>query len=139
MTDKPVIEWDGQPVPMEQWGKDHWSTFAYVECRTVDHSGRLASQHLRQDGDRYPSRLKSFNLKGHDDLDCLNDAVAASTRRMSVMLEAWGFNREVSNWVMALTPEGRRVAAQLRAHKADGGNFASFVPPVPAALGGGSS
>lgn len=66
------------PVPMSRWGKDHWSTFAYVETRIVDHRGRLDHDHMRtharrhpmmiaakrrvslgsRDGSRYPTRLK---------------------------------------------------------------------------------
>lgn len=41
-------------VPMLMWGKDHWSTFAYVECRIVDHAGMLEHDHMRTDADRHP-------------------------------------------------------------------------------------
>lgn len=35
------------PVPVAAWGKDHWSTLAYVETRTVDHKGLLDHDHMR--------------------------------------------------------------------------------------------
>jgi hypothetical protein len=43
-------EWpysSADPVPMERFGKDHWSTFAFVECRTVDHRGLLDHDRMR--------------------------------------------------------------------------------------------
>lgn len=79
--------WDGAPVPMERWGKDHWSTFGYVETRCVDHDGMLAGNgsidpHLRgHDGPSagwdYPTRLPDGELVGHDDIDCIVDAMIA--------------------------------------------------------------
>lgn len=95
-------------VPMARWGKDHWTTFAYVETRWVDHRGMLGHDQMRcdrrrhpmfyaakwrtiafgsdMDGGRYPTRLKTetvdadgrwgvAELAGHDDYDCLGDAI----------------------------------------------------------------
>jgi hypothetical protein len=106
----PPPAWDlgrTEPVPLVRWGKDHWSTFAYVETRWVDHRGMLSHDQMRcdqarhpafyaakrhvyanADGSRYPTRLKtettgddglwgSVNLPGHDDYDCLDDLIAA--------------------------------------------------------------
>ena len=109
----PVPVWDLQntsPVPMNRWGKDHWTTFAYVETCWVDHRGMLNHDKMRcdakrhpmfhaakrrgmalgtnVDGGRYPTRLKSetpgpdgqwgmVELSGHDDYDCLDDAIQA--------------------------------------------------------------
>lgn len=107
----PAVIWDlgpAEPVPMIRWGKDHWTTFAYVETRWVDYQGTLSHDQMRcdrhrhpafysakrrvtafgtdADGARYPTRLKteapgpdgrwdSVELPGHDDYDCLNDAI----------------------------------------------------------------
>ena len=101
---------DTTPVPMTRWGKDHWTTFAYVETRWVDHRGMLNHDQMRcdrqrhpmfyaakrrtiafgsdVDGARYPTRLKTetvgadgrwgvVELAGHDDYDCLGDAIRA--------------------------------------------------------------
>lgn len=94
---------DRPPVPVEQFGSDHWSTFAYVETRAVDHHGILDHDRMRCDADRhpilatagrvnsargltsrqkYPTRLRStaeapVELADHDDYDCLDDLVAA--------------------------------------------------------------
>ena len=79
-------------VPIDQWGKDHWSTLAYIESRCVDHKGVLSNAHLRTnvgrhplfvargfgspgDGSRYPTRYKGGELDDHDDFDCLYDMV----------------------------------------------------------------
>lgn len=34
-------EWDQGNVPMERWGKDHFTTLLYLETRTVDHHGEV--------------------------------------------------------------------------------------------------
>lgn len=86
------------PVPPEKFGKDHWSTFAYVETRIVDHRGTINHDHMRCDADRhpilraskraalfgmsaatkYPTRLVAgHQRRDHDDYDCLDDLIAA--------------------------------------------------------------
>jgi hypothetical protein len=111
LTAEPEWALDGvAPVPMIRWGKDHWTTFAYVESRWVDYHGTLDHDRMRcdrarhgafyaakskriafgtnADGAKYPTRLKtehpgpdgvwgSVDLPGHDDYDCLNDAITA--------------------------------------------------------------
>jgi len=79
-------------VPVDFFGKDHWTTFAYAETVCVDHDGVLEPLRMRcnwrrhrpfaptesprspGDGAKYPTRLKEgIELKGHDDWDCLQD------------------------------------------------------------------
>lgn len=124
-------------VPIAQFGRDHWSLFAYVECRVVDHGGVLDRTHLRCDprlhpahahegsrqGGPYPTRLVDGLTRGdHDDWDCLDDLEAAG------LISSHGTG--VNPW-FRLTRKGLRMAALLRAHKAKGGQFAEFrfVPP----------
>lgn len=81
-------------LSINQWGKDHWSTFAYIESRCVDHKGVLKNANMRTnvgrhplfvargfgtpgDGSKYPTRGKHSELSDHDDWDCLNDMVEA--------------------------------------------------------------
>jgi hypothetical protein len=104
----PAPSWDlgtAEPVPMARWGKDHWTTFAYVETRWVDYGGMLNHDQMRcdrkrhpaffaarprafgadNDGAKYETRLKTEQpvdgrwgfvaLFGHDDYDCLADAI----------------------------------------------------------------
>lgn len=137
------IDWDGTPVPVLQWGKDHWSTFAYVETRIVDHSGWVDARHLRGcngDASEYPTRLiglrgEPVDLYGHDDVNCLTDAVAAG------FLEGGrATKRDHNDEIVALTyqyeltPTGHIVAERLRTHKAQGGQFREFTPIAITAL-----
>jgi hypothetical protein len=123
-----------EPAPtLATFGKDHWSTFAYIETRIVDHSGFPYRQHMRCHGDRHPllvvpdqdGRSYPTILKGgavlthHDDWDCLDD------------LEREGLLVNIGSGLhrcYELTADGRTVAAALRAHKAAGGAYATFSP-----------
>ncbi len=129
---------DARPISVRlaQFGRDHWSAFAYIETRCVDHSGVPDRDHMRTDRDRqpglagdripraidgasYPTRLRGgASLHDHDDWDCLADASVEG------LLEIDGTG---TNPVYRLTEAGLRVAAALRAHKAGGGSFATFV------------
>lgn len=118
-------------VPLEKWGKDHWSTFAYIETRIVDRRGIPNKEHMRCDrdlhpqfghrgttGKKYPTRLNDGTEQAdHDDWSCLDDAEAVGL----IENKGTGFNR-----VYVLTEEGKRCAAALRRHKGDGGNFGYF-------------
>lgn len=113
----------GQPVPLHLWGKDHYSTFAYAECRLVDNKGTIDHRHMRgglpgRDGG-YPTRLAAgVELPNHGDYDCLFDAEEAGL----LELRGTGVHPEVK----ALTPLGAKVASALRSHKAAGGSFGNF-------------
>lgn len=119
-------------VSADQFGRDHWSLFAYVECRVVDHRGIPDRTHLRCDPARHPAHAHEGSRHGgpfptrladgvllpnHDDWDCLDDLEAAG------LLSSHGTG--VNPW-FKLTRKGLRVAALLRAHKAKGGQFAEF-------------
>lgn len=120
-------------VPVADFGKDHWSTFAYTECCTVDSKGVLDPRRMRCDFNRRPGLFATQRLSAdrkyptilaggrelpdHDDWDCLDD------------LEAAGLLQQVGtgvNPVVRLTDAGHEAAAALRRHKAQGGNFAGF-------------
>lgn len=122
-------------ISIEEWGADHWSTFAYIETRCVDYNGEPNIQHMRCDGDRhpqfdhmtrmtgesgkYPTRFKTGELPDHDDWDCLDDC------ELLGLLEnkGTGLHR-----VYKLTALGKLVAGQLRSHKMNKGTFATFTP-----------
>lgn len=107
-------------VSLVEFGHDHWSTFIYAESRAVDHAGRLKPDQLRQDGAAYPTRLRGGKHKrNHNDLDCIADLEAAGLLRN---------NGTGLAPVVELTPEGWRVAGQLRQWKARGERYADFVP-----------
>lgn len=116
----------GQPVPIHLWGKDHWSTFAYAECRVVDNKGTINRQHMRGnhcgDDAGYPTRLiGGAELAGHGDYDCLFDAEEAGL----LVLQGTGLHPLIQK----LTKKGALVAAALRTHKAEGKTFSTFSFP----------
>ena len=188
-TDLPVWRTTSNPpVPVTEFGKDHWSTLAYIETRIVDHGGLLMADQMRchsgrhpmlaaarrrsllddSDGSQYPTQLKNGKLEDHDDYDCADDLIAAGLleahmsrphpdgRAVYITHNGAVVTRKMLNGmdvpspyftsgmdelvlmavaVFTLTPEGQRVAGQLRAHKGNGGNYHEFTPdPLPAPL-----
>jgi hypothetical protein len=125
-----------QTISITQFGKDHWSTFAYIEVRCVDNDGKLDKDHLRTDIDihplligetknrfgidprKYPTRLKdNVELHNHDDWSCIED------------FESIGLLTRTQDDICRLTERGFIVAGLLRKHKAQGGTFANFQIP----------
>jgi hypothetical protein len=119
-------------IPIKNWGKDHWSTFAYAETLAVDHKGivvpeptRMRTNHKTHpfmrspiDESKYPTILKNGEaVRDHDDWNCLDDAVENG------LLDdiGTGLIRTFS-----LTKRGREVADLLREHKSSGGTFKNF-------------
>lgn len=135
------------PIPMEKWGKDHWSTLAYMETREVDDRGILDGDRMRcnvyihlllqgkvhilrriRTTDEYPTILKDGVLQhNHDDWSCMEDAISAGLveAEISPCPEDSIIWRKVR---IKLTERGRLIANQLREHKAGGGNYSNFVP-----------
>lgn len=118
-------------IGIELFGRDHWSTFGYIEVRCVDHGGRPAKHHMRccsaihpghahVPGAAPPTRLKDGTERTrHDDWDCADDLEAAGL----ISIGGTGLLP-----VFKMTAEGTRVAGLLRAHKAAGGSFSTFAP-----------
>lgn len=126
-------------IPMSNWGKDHWSTLAYLETLAVEGRGlakpvnaRMRTNEIRHphlvgntgfssdalNGSGYPTRLKEGEVEGHDDWDCVDDATEE------------GLTEDVGsglNRAYQFTKLGKEVMAKLRQFKMDGGNFGSFV------------
>lgn len=99
-----AITWDGNPVPPQQWARDHWTTIAYAfTCA----GGPMKIRNLRLANSGYPTRLKeSLLLNGHDDLNCLDDAVEAG------ILEVVSGTR--AQPLAIFTPEGLKLGQWLR-------------------------
>mgnify|MGYP006352423415 CR=1 FL=1 len=124
-------------IPMARWGRDHWSTFGrVVEC-ILNADGSPQHQRMRCDPDvhpqfahsvpgmpprKYPARLAGgVSVEAHDDWSCLDDAETA------------GLLTNVGSGTLRryeITEAGTLVAYALRSHKAAGGTYSSFVPPV---------
>lgn len=121
-------------LDMSMFGRDHWSTFAYVETLCVDGDGTPEKERMRcldarhplhahSDSSAYPTRLKDgTTISQHDDWDCVHDLIVAG------LMEDVG---SAVNPCFRLTPRGFAVAALLRRHKAEDGRYATFSPTEP--------
>jgi len=128
-------------IPIKKWGKDHWSTFAYLETLAVDggkggwaipvrermRTNELTHPHLLGSigysteplhSSKYPTRLREGEVKGHDDWDCVDDMVKEGLLKDV----GSGLNR-----AFTFTKLGKKVAGELRKHKMEGKNFGEFV------------
>ncbi len=134
-------------IDIGHWGKDHWSTLAYIEARVIDNNGIINNLQMRcnsrlhrgytyvglnammTDGAKYPTRLQGdIELEKHDDWSCLEDMVAAN-----LVIAQFRENSKYPNEIFGnmearveLTELGIQVSGMLRAHKAQGGMYAKF-------------
>lgn len=131
----------------KDFGKDHWSMFAYIETRCVDFKGVLDVAHLRIRNpaiglrsrhspylrpkweSNWGTRLRGYFMKdgetnkhyllpNHDDLDCFDD------------LEEAGYIENTGtglNPACVLTKLGSQIVSLLRQHKAKGEHYATFT------------
>lgn len=142
---------DDKMIPYQVWGKDHWSTLAYVEYVCVECGGfevgadsrmRTNSHNFRVHAQQNPkpkrpggfaqgtvmkpeqgSRLNNGQVVvDHDDWGCVQDFVPYG---LFTVARTHAMNH---NQVLQLSEKGRAVAADLRRHKAAGGTFADYVP-----------
>ena len=127
----PLATWTS--VPLIAWGKDHWSTLAFLENMAVDNGGLVRVTHMRthpsvhpkydHDGEAserkaFPTRLRDGSeLTCHDDWSCMEDMIDAG------MMFALMRDRKV--WVN-FTPFGSDVVGALRAFKARGNLYSDF-------------
>lgn len=136
-------------IPMELWGKDHWSTLAYIETVMVDCNSFQVGLDARMKSNRHhfrvmseqcskPKRVGSHSghavvmqpehatvlndgslIKRHDDWCCLQDMAVAGLLSLP--------QEDIEPGVhIHLSDLGREVANRLREHKAKGGQFAAF-------------
>jgi hypothetical protein len=110
-----------EPVGVERFGKDHYSTLLYIETRAVDHKGMLNHDNMRCDADRHPflaqatkrslafppsaTKYPSFlrggeHLADHDDYDCADDLVAAGMVTVTMPVEDDGEFRDANGHVV---------------------------------------
>lgn len=138
-------------VPLAVFGKDHWSTFAYLETVTVDKHGRIDHDKMRTHavrhpgemarkspvtqlvfsedmGRNYPTRIKASVTPDADGRYGALDLNDHDDYDCMADLEAAGLLERTSADTVALTALGQAVAAELRSHKAGGGAWHHFQP-----------
>ena len=135
-------------VPMEFWGKDHWSTLAYVETVMVEHAGFQIGSDARMKSNRrnfrvmreqcprpkrtnhafggivmnpeHSSVLRNAASVNHDDWCCVQDMAAAG-----LFIES----DCQPGVVLRLSEYGAHVVNALREHKRVGGSYTTFKCP----------
>ena len=125
-------------IPMEKWGRDHWSTFAYIETVCVDGFGAPELRKVQcnigrhpeliyympmtgepQDGTPYPIRLADGEtVQDYDEWDCIDDMVVEGL----LLPIGSGLTPRFK-----MTDKGMEWAGRIRAHKAAGGSFSTFA------------
>ena len=127
-------------VPIEKWGKDHWSVFMYVESICVNSTDGIGSpdhRRIQTNHNRHPEKRNNnyhsspdgadFGIRlndgtelpgpDYDEWDCIRD------------LECYGFLRDIGTGIRPLyriTEKGNALAAALRKHKTGGGMLVDF-------------
>jgi hypothetical protein len=91
-------------ISVERFGKDHWSTFLYIEIRCVGHGGVPVHEYMPEDSWSHAKDCMSVDLILQHGTDSFP--------------------------IFELTPLGWNVASQLRQHLATGGVCADFVPDL---------
>jgi hypothetical protein len=131
-------EFASEHVPIALFGKDHWSTFAYIETRIVDGGFRITGDPKMRTCRRcwrianhgklrhrtivsvYPTRLRDGRLADlHCDWDCVQDLIVAGLLATSGDVDL--------GKAITLTDAGFKAIAALREHKANGRNFGEFA------------
>lgn len=139
-------------VAIDQWGQDHWSTFAYAETCVVDranangtpYTGKLDLDRLRCNparhaewhgrvhrmrgmirdwNDTYGTRLKGFGKDSARRLSTHDDWDCLFDMERENLLTVV----DPRNGIVRFTDRGVALAAHVRAFKIRGGNFAAFA------------
>ena len=131
------------PVPLSQFGRDHWSTFGYLGSAVVGRGGEVDPRRMRADPKRHPAlayapavltgRYPTLLANGeeiddHDDWDCAEDLEPAGL----LLNRGSGLNPEYD-----LTDEGWRALRAISDHRRvagdrSAGSHASFRWPQTA-------
>ena len=141
-TPKVKVEtWDKQTIPMDRWGKDHWTTLLYLETVCVDRHGKIEPEKMRTSRrnwrlagmvhgqanimpkDKYPTRLKPVQAErakydrvdligGHDDWECMHDM--ADLGLLTFKVEDERNSNYPLQVTVQMTPLGREKVAETR-------------------------
>ena len=140
-------------IPLEFWGKHHWSTLAYVDSVMTDCAGFEVGADARMKSNRrnfrvmlelnplpkragrrlvggcvmrpqHTSVLKEATSQNHDDWCCIQDMAAEGLFRL--IRE----DHVEPGAILCWSDRGQVLANALRAHKQAAGSFADFNPKV---------
>lgn len=137
-------------TPVEKFGKDHWSMFAYIETLCVDGRdglGVIDPRKCRINPERHPNMggaglwkdEYSTRLRGFFDFPDRADPAKAEEAGVMIVghddidcledLDEAGLVSYITltSGGVVMTEKGMEVAGKLRTHKASGGNFSGFV------------
>jgi hypothetical protein len=121
-------------IPVEKFGKDHWSLLAYIETCCADNGGVIDLRRVRVNPNTHPlcavgqhsprNWLPTYStilndstlLYGHDDIDCLDDLEKAGMIYIKSLVNGFVF----------LSPLGIKISARLRKHKIEGKQYRDF-------------
>lgn len=136
-------------LPMDVWGKNHWSTLAYIETVMVETGGfevgfdaRMTQnrRHFRVMSEQNPKPIRpgrsismsfakpmdpqySTMLNNGQQVEGHDDWCCVQDFAASGLLTTSEFEPKD---VLHLSEQGQAVCAALRVHKQKGGNFAEF-------------
>lgn len=126
-------------IPLSNWGKDHWSTLAYIETVMIDRGVFPVAGDPRMRSNRRNYRIMPTDfgvcmpidqgsvlsdgtiVKGHDDWCCIQDFAAEGLLNKKEEEIDLGAKLKLSDLGISLTHK-------LREHKLKGGTFATFKP-----------
>lgn len=126
-------------IPFSNWGRDHWSTLAFIETVMVEKGSFPIMGDARMRSNRRNFRvmpaanamcmdLESGSLladgttvKGHDDWCCIQDFAAEG------LLDKAQEEIDIGETIK-FSDLGISIAHKLREHKIKGGSFGTFKP-----------
>lgn len=83
----------GSSLPPHTWGKDHFSTLAYLETCAVDHSGSVSNARLRCDARLHPAVVDRLPVEAREYPTILrDDKLQAGHDRESARRKPQGFS-----------------------------------------------
>ena len=120
-------------IPIEEFGRDHWSTLAYIASCFYGRSGEIAFEKMRTNPQLHPqfatrhhsswnpewsTRLKDNNIElDHDDWHCVDDLIEADL----IKWKGTGLYPK-----LCLTEKGNKTAFNLVFHKFKQKPFSEF-------------
>lgn len=135
-------------IPMDLWGKDHWSLLAYISCVMEEFAGFQVGFDGRMRQNRrnfrimkeqapvpkrvnncmgivmkedYSTRLKNGVVaRDHDDWCCVQDMATAGLFQETV-------EKVEPNKILHFSDKGIQISNALRVHKMRGGVFSNFT------------